>query len=33
VWTQGGKVHAARSRTHGLNFGASFSATEPGTYY
>jgi hypothetical protein len=33
VWTQGGKVHAARSRTHGLNFGATVSAAEPGTVY
>jgi hypothetical protein len=33
VWTQGGKVHAARSRTHGLSFGAAVSAAEPGTVY
>jgi hypothetical protein len=33
VWTQGGRVHAARSRTHGLNFGATVSAAEPGTVY
>ena len=33
VWTQGGKVHAARSRTHGLNFGATVTAAEPGTVY
>jgi hypothetical protein len=33
AWTQGGKVHAARSRTHGLNFGAIVSAAEPGTVY
>jgi len=33
VWTQGGRVHAARSRTHGLNFGAAVSAAEPGTVY
>jgi hypothetical protein len=33
VWTQGGKVHAARSRTHGLNFGAIVTAAEPGTVY
>jgi hypothetical protein len=33
VWTQGGKLHAARSRTHGLSFGATVSAAEPGTVY
>jgi hypothetical protein len=33
VWTQGGKLHAARSRTHGLSFGAAVSAAEPGTVY
>lgn len=33
VWTQGGRVHAARSRTHGLSFGATVSAAEPGTVY
>jgi hypothetical protein len=33
VWTQGGRVRAARSRTHGLHFGATVSAAEPGTVY
>jgi hypothetical protein len=33
VWTQGGKVHAARSRTHGLSLGAAVGAAEPGTVY
>ena len=33
VWTQGGRVHAARSRTHGLSFGATVTAAEPGTVY
>lgn len=33
VWTQGERVHAARSRTHGLNFGATVTAAEPGTIY
>lgn len=33
VWTQDGKLHAARSRTHGLSFGAAVSAAEPGTVY
>ena len=33
VWTGQGKVHAARSRTHGMDFGAAVSATIPGTAY
>lgn len=33
VWTQGGKLHAARSRTHGVSFGATVTAAEPGTVY
>ncbi len=33
VWTQGGKLHAARSRSHGLHFGATVTVTEPGTVY
>ena len=33
VWTQGGKVRAARSRSHGLHFGATVTAPEPGTVY
>jgi hypothetical protein len=33
VWTQGGKVRAARSRSHGLHFGATVTAAEPGTVY
>ena len=33
VWTQNGKVHAARSRTHGRDFGAVVSAVVPGTAY
>lgn len=33
VWTQGGKVRAARSRSHGLHFGATVTASEPGTVY
>jgi hypothetical protein len=33
VWTQGGRLHAARSRTHGVSFGAAVSASEPGTVY
>jgi len=33
VWTQGGKLHAARSRSHGLHFGATVTAGEPGTVY
>lgn len=33
VWTQSGRVHAARSRTHGRDFGAAVSATVPGTSY
>jgi hypothetical protein len=33
VWTQGGKLRAARSRSHGLHFGATVTAAEPGTVY
>ena len=33
VWTGQGKVHAARSRTHGMNFGAAVSVALPGTAY
>ena len=33
VWTGQGKVHAARSRTHGRDFGATASVTVPGTAY
>jgi hypothetical protein len=33
VWTQGGKVRAARSRSHGLHFGATVTVAEPGTVY
>jgi hypothetical protein len=33
VWTQGGKLHAARSRSHGAHFGATVTVTEPGTVY
>ena len=33
VWTGGGRVHAARSRTHGRDFGATVSAAVPGTAY
>jgi hypothetical protein len=33
VWTQGGKLRAARSRSHGLHFGATVTAGEPGTVY
>lgn len=33
VWTGQGKVHAARSRSHGAHFGAAVSATLPGTAY
>src|SRR5947208_1364017 len=31
VWTSGGAVHAARSRSHGAHFGATVSATVPAT--
>jgi hypothetical protein len=33
VWTGGGAVHAARSRSHGRHFGAVVSAPAPGTTY
>jgi len=33
VWTGQGKLHAARSRSHGAHFGAVVSATLPGTAY
>ena len=33
VWTGGGAVHAARSRSHGQHFGASVSVPVPGTMY
>ena len=33
VWTVGGAVHAARSRTHGRDFGAVVGASVPGTTY
>jgi hypothetical protein len=33
VWTGGGALHAARSRSHGQHFGADVSATIPGTAY
>jgi hypothetical protein len=33
VWTGGGAVHAARSRTHGQDFGAAVAAPVPGTMY
>jgi hypothetical protein len=33
VWTGRGKLHAARSRSHGAHFGAVVSATLPGTAY
>jgi hypothetical protein len=33
VWTQGGKLHAARSRSHGAHFGATVTVSEPGTVY
>jgi hypothetical protein len=33
VWTGGGAVHAARSRSHGAHFGATVSAALPGTAY
>ena len=33
VWTGQGKVHAARSRTHGMDFGAAVSTPVPGTAY
>ena len=33
VWTQGGAVRAARSRSHGMDFGATVSVALPGTAY
>jgi hypothetical protein len=33
VWTGGNAVHVARSRTHGMDFGAVVSAAVPGTAY
>jgi hypothetical protein len=33
VWTGGGAVHAARSRSHGEHFGASVSVSVTGTMY
>ena len=33
VWTGGGAVHAARSRSHGEHFGATVSVPVPGTMY
>jgi|GEM_PF-1706135 hypothetical protein len=33
VWTGQGAVHVARSRTHGMDFGAKASAAVPGTAY
>ena len=33
VWTGGGAVHAARSRSHGQHFGATVSVPVPGTMY
>jgi hypothetical protein len=33
VWTGGGAVHAARSRSHGQHFGATVSVHVPGTMY
>ncbi len=33
VWTGGGAVHAARSRSHGEDFGATVSVSVPGTMY
>jgi hypothetical protein len=33
VWTQGGKLRAARSRSHGVHFGATVTVAEPGTVY
>jgi hypothetical protein len=33
VWTGGGAVHAARSRSHGQHFGAAVSVRVPGTTY
>lgn len=33
VWTQNGVLHAARSRSHGVHFGAVVTASLPGTVY
>jgi hypothetical protein len=33
VWTGGGAVHAARSRSHGEHFGATVSVAVPGSLY
>jgi hypothetical protein len=33
VWTGGGSVHAARSRSHGQHFGTAVSVKVPGTMY
>ena len=33
VWTQAGVLHAARSRSHGMHFGATVSVPLPGTVY
>jgi hypothetical protein len=33
VWTQHGKVYVARSRTHGMDFGATVATTLPGPAY
>jgi hypothetical protein len=33
VWTGGGSVHVARSRSHGMHFGAAVSTEVPGTAY
>jgi len=33
VWTGQGAVHVARSRTHGMDFGAGVSTAVPGTAY
>ena len=33
VWTQAGAVHAARSRSHGMHFGATVPVPLPGTSY
>jgi hypothetical protein len=33
VWTGGGAVHVARSRSHGAHFGAVVSTSVPGTAY
>lgn len=33
VWTQGGKIRAARSRSQGAHFGATVTVAAPGTVY